>query len=84
MLYVHGLVGQMGLRETHSRPKSFGTYTRHGKVGNKWTEMVIRVDLPYAAKEPLIYGYGCLFLQLRSHPVTAAFMSCPRKCKCRL
>jgi hypothetical protein len=50
MLYVHELVGQMGLRETQSRPKSFGTYTRHEKVGNNSTEVVIHVDLPYAAK----------------------------------
>jgi hypothetical protein len=40
MLCVHELGSQVGLRETHSRPESFGTYTRHEKVGNNWTEMV--------------------------------------------
>jgi hypothetical protein len=33
MLYVHELVDQMGLLETQSGPKPFGTYTRHENVG---------------------------------------------------
>jgi len=84
MLYIHELCGSNGPPRNAIRAKIIWYIHASRERWNNSTEMMIHVDLPYAAKEAIDIGYGCLFLQFCSHPITAVCMSCSRKCKCRL